>query len=229
MLQRSAMRRVRPLQILDRPLVDEPMQGRYPDCSACETDEAAAQRRYFIALKDFCAEEEGQLSFKKNDILEVFSSKGRQLLQVRSEEGVVGVAPNNYLMPYDIEQEPWYYANMSRPEAERLLSDHAYPSGAFLVRQRRGDDSQLVLSLKLGQDLRHYIVIISPTGLHFLQGEPHYAFLHMRDLIESHSTMSGKGILREPLTVFCQRREEHMVEVDRLVVKKDAIFSLPKS
>jgi len=64
----------------------------------------------------------------------------------------IGFASKHYFVHKDakkeFERKPWYFGDMTREDAERLLGDTANPDGSFLIRHTTKNNGMEVLTLK---------------------------------------------------------------------------------
>lgn len=89
-----------------------------------------------MALFDYKARTERDLSFKRGDILYVNSedkkSNGWWLATFESRRGYI---PAQYVaLLNSLEAQPWYFGNTKRMEAEKLLMMQTNLNGSFLIR-----------------------------------------------------------------------------------------------
>lgn len=86
----------------------------------------------YIALYDFEARGENQLSFKKGEILRVISlNQNGEWCEIQKNDGQVGWGPSNYIqMLHLLEKFNWYHGPINRSLGEFLLSSGI--NGSFL-------------------------------------------------------------------------------------------------
>ncbi|KAJ7373851.1 ATP binding [Desmophyllum pertusum] len=97
----------------------------------------SAVKSLYIALYDYDARTEEDLSFKKGRNSEVnIDDLANDWWRARSREtSGEGFIPSNYVALHQtLEAEDWYFGEMKRPEAEKLLKTPPNEHGAFLVR-----------------------------------------------------------------------------------------------
>lgn len=90
----------------------------------------------YMALFDYTARTERDLSFKRGDILYVNSddkkSNGWWLATFDNKRGYI---PAQYVaLLNSLEAQPWYFGNTKRMEAEKLLLMSQNSHGSFLIR-----------------------------------------------------------------------------------------------
>ncbi|CAL8348588.1 unnamed protein product, partial [Gadus morhua 'NCC'] len=165
--------------------------------------ESESDPNLFVALYDFVAECDDELSITKGEELRVVGySKWSEVL---SENGQ-GWVPSNYIMPVSLEKYSWYHGPMSRSAAEYLLS--SLISGSFLVRESEGSPGKLSISLcyegfsyhcslVVEEEeeeeeeglVCHYRINMSSDGKVYLTAESRFATL--AELVHHYSTADG--------------------------------------
>ncbi|CAG10022.1 unnamed protein product, partial [Tetraodon nigroviridis] len=91
----------------------------------------------FIALYDYDARTEDDLSFRKGEKFHIINNTEGDWWEARSlDTGNSGYIPSNYVAPVDsIQAEEWYFGKMGRKDAERQLLAHGNQRGTFLIRE----------------------------------------------------------------------------------------------
>ena len=87
------------------------------------------------------------------------------------------------------EKELWYFGDLSREEAEGLLSSN--PQGSFLVRRSTRNLGMEVLSLKFNDTYRHYNVKTDGEEVWF---KSRRRFESLSDLINSYMENKSDGV-----------------------------------
>ncbi|CAI5439342.1 unnamed protein product [Caenorhabditis angaria] len=106
------------------------------------------QNSNFIALFQYDARTDDDLSFKKDDILEILNdTQGDWWFARHKATGRTGYIPSNYVArEKSIESQPWYFGKLRRIDAEKCLLNQMNDHGAFLVRDSESRQHDLSLS-----------------------------------------------------------------------------------
>ncbi|XP_065590745.1 tyrosine-protein kinase FRK [Cyrtonyx montezumae] len=120
----------------------------------------------FVALFNYNARTEDDLSFQAGDKLEVLdaSHEGWWYARLLLPEGSVcpgrklqGYIPANYIAAVQsIEAEPWFFGPIKRADAERQLLYPGNRAGAFLIRESESLKGEYSLSVFDGVSVKHY-------------------------------------------------------------------------
>ncbi|KAK5600574.1 hypothetical protein CRENBAI_014807 [Crenichthys baileyi] len=131
----------------------------------------------YIALFDYSARTVDDLNFKTGDILEVLDSNAGEWWLARAITGISannrGYIPANYVAIVEsLYAEPWYFPDMKRMDAEKVLLAEGNRQGSFLVRNSESLKGELSLSvLHQGKELVEYYSR-QADGLCVSLGEP---------------------------------------------------------
>ncbi|NXP06642.1 FRK kinase, partial [Thinocorus orbignyianus] len=152
----------------------------------------------FVALFDYEARTEEDLSFRAGDKLQVLdvSLEGwwyaKLLLPVGSVcpgRKLEGYIPANYIAAdQSIESEPWFFGRVQRADAERQLSCPGNQAGAFLIRESESLKNEYALSVFDGQSVKHYLIKKLDEGGFFLTRRKTFKTLH--ELVDYYSRNS---------------------------------------
>uniref|UniRef100_A0A8C1Z5Z1 non-specific protein-tyrosine kinase n=1 Tax=Cyprinus carpio TaxID=7962 RepID=A0A8C1Z5Z1_CYPCA len=104
----------------------------------------------YVALYDYTARTEHDLSFNAGDKLEPLR-KEEDWWYARGITGISankeGYIPANYVAPIEsLDAEPWYFPETKRLEAEKMLTSQENKNGAFLIRNCESQQGELSLS-----------------------------------------------------------------------------------
>ncbi|XP_028406412.1 tyrosine-protein kinase SRK2-like [Dendronephthya gigantea] len=130
--------------------------------------------RVFVALYDYEARTDEDLSFQKGDFLEVKPENCEfdWWMATSRSTGISGYIPNNYVAEVKtLEAEDWYFGKISRAETLKLLihNDH----GSFLIRESENPPNTYALSIRdtAGSPttpVRHYKIKRLDSGGYFI-------------------------------------------------------------
>ena len=92
----------------------------------------------------------------------------------------------------------WFYGNIKRPEAEKLLLSPPNEHGAFLIRDNTKDKPSYALSIRDGDVAKHYRIRTTDEGEYFIA---RHQLLHsLKELVEhySHNADGLCDMLKKP-------------------------------
>jgi len=176
----------------------------------------------FVALYDFQAGGENQLSLKKGEQVRILSyNKSGEWCEAHSVLGNVGWVPSNYVTPVNsLEKHSWYHGPISRNAAEYLLSSGI--NGSFLVRESESSPGQRSISLRYEGRVYHYRIQLGvEDNFYFVTAESRFPTL--AELVHHHSIHSDGLITqllypapkRDKPTLFALSPETDEWEMDR--------------
>ncbi|CAH1124891.1 unnamed protein product [Ceutorhynchus assimilis] len=150
----------------------------------------------FVALYDFQAGGENQLSLKKGEQVRILSyNKSGEWCEAHSSSNLVGWVPSNYVTPVNsLEKHSWYHGPISRNAAEYLLSSGI--NGSFLVRESESSPGQRSISLRYEGRVYHYRINEDPEGKVYVTAES--KFNTLAELVHHHSMLSD-GLITQLL------------------------------
>jgi len=159
-----------------------------------------AAGKLFVALYDYDARTDEDLSFKKGENLEILDDTQGDWWFARSRgtkrEGYI---PSNYVAPVQsIEAEPWYFGKIKRIEAEKKLLQAENEHGAFLIRDSESRRNDFSLSVRDGDTVKHYRIRQLDEGGFFIARRT--TFRSLQELTD-HYTSDADGLcvnLRKP-------------------------------
>uniref|UniRef100_F1L251 Tyrosine-protein kinase n=2 Tax=Ascaris TaxID=6251 RepID=F1L251_ASCSU len=156
----------------------------------------------FVALFDYEARTDEDLSFKKDELLYILNDMQGDWWYAKSKTtGQAGYIPSNYVArEKSIDAQPWYFGKLRRIEAEKLLMLSANEHGAYLVRDSESRHNDFSLSVRDGDTVKHYRVRqLDHGGFYIARRKP---FSTLAELI-AHYTREPDGLcvtLRRPCT-----------------------------
>ncbi|XP_042301261.1 tyrosine-protein kinase FRK isoform X2 [Sceloporus undulatus] len=152
----------------------------------------------FVALFDYQARTEEDLSFRAGDKLEVLdrSQESWWFARLHVENGFFrpgqkreGYIPANYVAPdQSIEAEPWFFGAIKRADAEKQLLYRDNQEGAFLIRESESQKSEFSLSVRDGTTVKHYRIKRLDNGGFFVTRRK--TFQTLNDFVRHYSTSS---------------------------------------
>ena len=156
--------------------------------------------KIFVALYDYDARTNEDLSFKKGEHLEILNDTQGDWWFARSkatkQEGYI---PSNYVAKLkSIEAEPWYFGKIKRIEAEKKLLLALNEHGAYLIRDSESRRNDYSLSVRDGDTVKHYRIRQLDEGGFFIARRT--TFRTLQELVE-HYSRDSDGLcvnLRKP-------------------------------
>ncbi|KAF8784962.1 Tyrosine-protein kinase Src42A like protein [Argiope bruennichi] len=143
--------------------------------------------KVFVALYDYDARTDEDLSFKKGEHLEILNDTQGDWWFARSKATKKeGYIPSNYVAKLkSIEAEPWYFGKIKRIEAEKKLLLAENDHGAFLIRDSESRRNDFSLSVKDGDTVKHYRIRQLDEGGFFIARRT--TFRTLQELVEHYS------------------------------------------
>lgn len=150
----------------------------------------------FVALYDFQAAGDNQLSLKKGEQVRILSyNKSGEWCEAHSISGRVGWVPSNYVTAVNsLEKHSWYHGPISRNAAEYLLSSGI--NGSFLVRESESSPGQRSISLRFEGRVYHYRISEDSEGRVYVTSESRFRTL--AELVHHHSA-NADGLITQLL------------------------------
>lgn len=138
----------------------------------------------FVALHDYTARTDTEMSFRKDDKLRIRGSDRQNWWEAELVgTGQVGWIPSNYVAPVEgIESHDWYHGKISRSEAEYLLNSGV--DGSFLVRESESTPGDYTISLRFEGKPMHYKVVKTDQGMYYVMDD--VQFNNLVELVDSH-------------------------------------------
>lgn len=156
--------------------------------------------KIFVALYDYDARTDEDLSFKKGEHLEILNdTQGDWWFAKSKTSKSEGYIPSNYVAKLkSIEAEPWYFGKIKRIEAEKKLLLQQNEHGAFLIRDSESRRNDYSLSVRDGDTVKHYRIRQLDEGGFFIARRT--TFRSLQELVE-HYSREADGLcvnLRKP-------------------------------
>lgn len=106
-----------------------------------------------------------------------------QWCEALSRSGQIGWVPEAYITPVSCDQHKWYHGNISRSDAEQLLSCGI--NGSFLVRESESSPGQRTISLRYDGRVYHYHIKQDSERRFYVR--PECKFNTIAELVHHHS------------------------------------------
>ncbi|XP_047996552.1 tyrosine-protein kinase Src42A isoform X2 [Leguminivora glycinivorella] len=184
--------------------------------------------RIFVALYDYDARTDEDLSFRKGEHLEILNdTQGDWWLARSKKTRQEGYIPSNYVARLQsIEAEPWYFRKIKRIEAEKKLLLPENEHGAFLIRDSESRHNDFSLSVRDGDTVKHYRIRQLDEGGFFIARRT--TFRTLQELVE-HYSKDADGLcvslskpcvqVEKPVTEGLSHRTRDQWEIDRSSLK----------
>ncbi|XP_013886443.1 tyrosine-protein kinase SRK2 [Austrofundulus limnaeus] len=163
----------------------------------------ASQVQKYVALYDYAARTEDDLTFNAGDIMEILDKSPGEWWIVRALTGVSafkqGYIPANYVAPLEsIDAEPWYFPDTKRQDAEKMLLADGNAHGAFLIRNSESQKGELSLSVLDQGKVKHYKIQKLDNGHFYVSTNK--SFSTIQELVRYYTThLNGLCVrLNEP-------------------------------
>lgn len=180
--------------------------------------------KIFVALYDYDARTDEDLSFRKGEHLEILNdTQGDWWLARSKKTRQEGYIPSNYVAKLkSIEAEPWYFRKIKRIEAEKKLLLPENEHGAFLIRDSESRHNDYSLSVRDGDTVKHYRIRQLDEGGFFIARRT--TFRTLQELVE-HYSKDSDGLcvnlckpcvqIEKPVTDGLSHRTRDQWEIDR--------------
>ncbi|KAG4071699.1 hypothetical protein HA402_011853 [Bradysia odoriphaga] len=191
-------------------------------------NEPTSSAKIFVALYDYDARTDEDLSFRKGEHLEILNdTQGDWWLARSKKTRQEGYIPSNYVAKLkSIEAEPWYFRKIKRIEAEKKLLLPENEHGAFLIRDSESRHNDYSLSVRDGDTVKHYRIRQLDEGGFFIARRT--TFRTLQELVE-HYSKDSDGLcvnlckpcvqIEKPVTEGLSHRTRDQWEIDRNSLK----------
>jgi len=182
----------------------------------------------FVALYDYDARTNEDLSFKKGEHLEVINdTQGDWWFAKSKATKQEGYVPSNYVAKLkSIEAEPWYFGKIKRIEAEKKLLLPQNEHSAYLIRDSESRRNDFSLSVRDGDTVKHYRIRQLDEGGFFIARRT--TFQTLPELVE-HYSGEADGLcvnlrkpcvqIEKPVTADLSHTTRDQWEIDRTSLK----------
>ncbi|XP_039878756.1 tyrosine-protein kinase Srms isoform X2 [Simochromis diagramma] len=161
----------------------------------------------YAALFDFEARSDDELTVKEGDKLSVIEKRGDYVLAKKLTGSLEsGLVPANYvaLLQDEFAKHKWYYGNINRGKAEKLLLASQNKDGAFLVRISESHSDEYTISARSEGKVFHFRVQRSSIGAYLISDKISFATLGELIAYYQKNSRSLGVLLEEPCA---QQRE----------------------
>ncbi|KAI7690391.1 Tyrosine-protein kinase Src42A [Sarcoptes scabiei] len=184
--------------------------------------------KIFVALYDYDARTDEDLSFKKGEHLEIINdTQGDWWLAMSKVTKAQGYIPSNYVAKLkSIEAEPWYFGKIKRIEAEKKLLLPENEHGAFLIRDSESRRNDYSLSVRDHDTVKHYRIRQLDEGGFFIARRT--PFRTLQELVD-HYSKDADGLcvnlrkpcvqIEKPTTSGLSHNTRDQWEIDRSSLK----------
>ncbi|KAM4041989.1 tyrosine-protein kinase Fyn isoform 2-T2 [Anomaloglossus baeobatrachus] len=182
----------------------------------------------FVALYDYEARTEDDLSFQKGEKFQILNSSEGDWWEARSlTTGGTGYIPSNYVAPVDsIQAEEWYFGKLGRKDAERQLLSFGNPRGTYLIRESETTKGAYSLSIRdwddmKGDHVKHYKIRKLDNGGYYITTRAQFETL--QQLVHHYSERAAGLCCR--LVVPCHKGMPRLTD---LSVKTKDVWEIPR-
>lgn len=143
------------------------------------------------AIYSYEPNHEGDLGFEKGDKLKIINKDDPEWYYAESLiTGQRGFIPYNFVAMTTVETEPWFFKNISRNEAMRLLLAPGNTQGSFLIRESETTKGSYSLSIRdldhnTGEGVKHYRIRNMDNGGFYITVK--ISFSSLKELVQHHS------------------------------------------
>ncbi|XP_054653241.1 tyrosine-protein kinase Lck isoform X1 [Dunckerocampus dactyliophorus] len=134
---------------------------------------------------------DGDLGFEKGEKLKILNRDDPEWYMAESlTTGQRGFIPHNYIAMNTVETEPWFFKNISRNDAMRLLLAPGNTKGSFLIRDSETTPGSYSLSVRdfdqsTGEGVKHYRIRNLDSGGFYITTK--ISFNSLKELVQHHS------------------------------------------
>uniref|UniRef100_A0A674ETT1 Tyrosine-protein kinase n=1 Tax=Salmo trutta TaxID=8032 RepID=A0A674ETT1_SALTR len=145
-----------------------------------------------IAIYSYEPNHSDDLGFEKGDKLKILNKDDPEWFMAESLiTGQKGFIPYNFVAPLNsMEMETWFFKNLSRNDAMRLLLAPGNTQGSFMVRESETTQGSFSLSVRdldpdTGDTVKHYRIRNLDTGGFYITAK--ISFNSLKELVQHHS------------------------------------------
>ncbi|KAF3701417.1 Proto-oncogene tyrosine-protein kinase LCK [Channa argus] len=144
-----------------------------------------------VAIYSYEPTHDGDLGFEKGDKLKILNKEDPEWYLAESlTTGQQGYIPYNFVAMTTMETEPWFFKNISRNDAMRLLLAPGNTQGSFLIRESETTPGSYSLSVRdldhtTGEGVKHYRIRNMDNGGFYITAK--ISFSSLKELVQHHS------------------------------------------
>uniref|UniRef100_A0A2I3G4G7 Tyrosine-protein kinase n=1 Tax=Nomascus leucogenys TaxID=61853 RepID=A0A2I3G4G7_NOMLE len=169
-----------------------------PHRASCTPDSAGIGVTLFIALYDYEARTEDDLTFTKGEKFHILNNTGEKRTRVKLISQPVDRS---------LSLSEWYFGKIGRKDAERQLLSPGNPQGAFLIRESETTKGAYSLSIRdwdptRGDHVKHYKIRKLDTGGYYITTR--VQFSSVQELVQHYMEMNDGlcNLLMAPCTIM---------------------------
>ncbi|KAI4804643.1 hypothetical protein KUCAC02_026264 [Chaenocephalus aceratus] len=161
-----------------------------------------------LAIYSYEPNHDGDLGFQKGDKLKIINKEDPEWYLAESlTTGQQGYIPYNFVAMTTMETESWFFKNISRNEATRLLLSPGNTLGSFLIRESETTQGSFSLSIRdldhnTGEVVKHYRIRNMDDGGFYITAK--ISFSSLKEMVQHHSR-EAEGLCTK-LVKPCQSR-----------------------
>ncbi|XP_071380840.1 tyrosine-protein kinase Lck [Centroberyx affinis] len=162
-----------------------------------------------VAIYSYEPTHNDDLGFEKGDKLKIINKDDPEWYMAESLiTGQRGYIPHNFVATMNtMETEPWFFKNLSRIDAIRLLLAPGNTQGSFLIRESETTPGSYSLSVReldhmSGENIKHYRIRNMDNGGYYITAK--ISFNSLNELVQHH-TREADGLCTR-LVKPCQSR-----------------------
>ncbi|XP_072218898.1 tyrosine-protein kinase FRK [Leuresthes tenuis] len=220
----------KPTTVIENPFARESSEPGSAPKKPLPPPPVSPNREIYVALYDYSARTEEDLSFNTGDTLEALD-KSTDWWIAKALTGVSafkqGYIPANYVaLVESIDAQPWYFPDTKRLDAEKMLLADGNQQGAFLIRNCESQRGERSLSVLDNGKVKHYKLKKNETGHYFVSKTR--SFPTLKELVEYYSRQSDGLCVRlgqpcrkmeVPQTYGLSYNTVDQWEIDRTTIK----------
>ncbi|XP_056152389.1 tyrosine-protein kinase Lck [Lampris incognitus] len=145
-----------------------------------------------VAIYSYEPMHKDDLGFEKGDKLQILDKENPEWYMAESlTTGQKGFVPANFIATMNTaETEPWFFKNLSRNDAMRLLLAPGNTQGSFLIRESETTPGSFSLSVRdldhnVGDTVKHYRIRNMDNGGFYITAK--ISFNTLKELVQHHS------------------------------------------